>query len=156
MSDEQDLAAVARGIIESNRYMALGTADETGRPWVTPVYYAPAGYTEFYWVSSPERTHSRNVAVRPEVSIVVFDSQVPIGLGQGVYMAARAEQLTGADLERGIDIFSRRSQAHGARAWTLADVRAPAALRLYCATVSEHWVLDPESSPDQRIAVQVE
>jgi nitroimidazol reductase NimA-like FMN-containing flavoprotein (pyridoxamine 5'-phosphate oxidase superfamily) len=156
MSDEQDLPAVARSIIESNLYMALGTADETGRPWVTPVYYAAAGYTEFYWVSSPERTHSRNVAVRPEISIVVFDSRVPIGMGQGVYMSALAEELTGADLERGIDIFSRRSQEHGAREWTPADVRPPAAIRLYRAKVSEHWVLDPETSPDQRISVRVE
>jgi len=156
MRDELDLPAVARSIIESNRYMALGTADGAGRPWVTPVYFAADGYTDFYWVSSPERRHSRNVAVRPEISLVVFDSQVPIGMGQAVYMEALAAELAGDDLERGVDIFSRMSQAHGARAWGPEDVRAPGAIRLYRATVSEHWVLDPESSPDQRVSVQVE
>ena len=144
---------MARGIIDDNRYMALGTADETGRPWVTPVYFAPDGYRAFYWLSSPERRHSRNVAVRPEVSIVVFNSQVPIGEGQAVYMAATAAELRGAELERGIEVFSRVSLSHGARAWTLEDARPPAALRLYRATVSEHWVLDPEKRPDERTPV---
>jgi hypothetical protein len=95
-----DLDDVARAIIDDNRYMVLGTADEGGRPWVSPVYYAPFTYSELHWVSSPEAQHSRNLAARSELSIVVFDSQAPVGEGQGVYMSAVAEQLTGADLER--------------------------------------------------------
>jgi hypothetical protein len=43
-----DLGAIARAIIDSNMYMTLGTADENGRPWVSPVYYAPEGYVEIY------------------------------------------------------------------------------------------------------------
>jgi hypothetical protein len=149
MSAEQDLAAIARSIIDSNMYMTLGTADGAGRPWVSPVYYAPAGYTDFYWVSSPEARHSRNVAVRPDVSIVVFDSRAPIGTGQGAYMAAVADELTGAELERGIEIFSRRSVEHGAREWTIDDVQPPTAYRLYRATASEHFIVDPAASPNR-------
>jgi nitroimidazol reductase NimA-like FMN-containing flavoprotein (pyridoxamine 5'-phosphate oxidase superfamily) len=81
MTDEQDLAARARAIIDANLYMVIGTADEGGRPWVSPVYYAPAAYREFFWVSSPDTTHSRNLAGRPDVSIVIFDSSVPISTG---------------------------------------------------------------------------
>ena len=136
-------AAGARTIVDANKYMVLGTADETGRPWVSPVYYAPEAYREFFWVSSPGATHSRNIAVRPEVSIVIFDSQVPIGGAQAVYMSAVAEELAGADLERGIEIFSGRSLEHGAAEWTPTDVRPPAPRRLYRATVSEHSMLDP-------------
>jgi hypothetical protein len=149
-----DLDEVARAIIDGNRYMVLGTADEGGRPWVSPVYYAPSGYSELYWVSSPEAQHSRNLAARRELSIVVFDSRAPVGEGQGVYMSAVAEQLTDADLDRGIEIFSRVSVSHGAKTWTLGDVREPASLRLYRAHVSEHWVLDPERRPDQRTRVR--
>lgn len=149
-----DLDDVAPAIIDGNRYMVLGTADEGGRPWVSPVYYALSGYSQLYWVSSPEARHSRNLAAHPDLSIVVFDSQAPVGEGQGVYMSAVAEQLTGADLERGIEIFSRVSVSHGAQGWTVEDVRPPAALRLYRARVSAHWVLDPERRPDQRTRVR--
>jgi hypothetical protein len=92
---KQDLASVARDIIDSNAYMTLATADENGLPWASPVWYAAEGYAHFYWVSSPEARHSRNVAARPEVSIVIFDSQAPVGTGQGVYVSAIAEELSG-------------------------------------------------------------
>lgn len=35
----------------------------------------------------------------------------------------------------------------------LDAVRAPSVYRLYRATVSQHWVLDPTASPDQRTPV---
>jgi hypothetical protein len=151
----KDSAATARAIIDSNLYMVLGTADETGRPWATPVYYAVADYRNFYWVSSPDATHSRNIAVRPQVSIVVFNSQVPIGTGQGVYMSALAEEVTGADVERGIDIFSRRSLEHGGAPWTADDVRGQALIRLYRATAREHSMLAKDGRPDHRIPVKL-
>lgn len=153
MNQQQDLGAIARSIIDSNMYMVLGTADETGRPWASPVYYAAAGYTEFYWVSSPEVRHSRNIAIRPQISIVIFNSQAPIGTGQGVYMSAVAEELTGGDLDRGIEIYSRTSLGHGGHEWKQEDVSVPAPYRLYRATVSEHWILDPTGHPDHRTPV---
>jgi hypothetical protein len=119
------------------------------------VYYASAEYKEFFWVSSPEVRHSRNIAVRPQVSIVIFDSQAPIGTGQGVYMSAITEELTGVDLQRGIDIFSRSSLVHGGSEWKAEDVGASTLYRLYRATASEHWVRDPVGRPDHRTPVTV-
>ena len=153
MAPEEELEAAARAIIDDNRYMTLGTADKTGRPWVSPVWYAPEAYREFFWVSYPDARHSRNVAARPEIAIVIFDSGAPVGTGQGVYMSAVAEQVADGELERGMAIFSRRSQLQGDRPWTQVDVQPPAALRLYCAKVSEHFVLD---TVDRRIAVSLE
>ena len=149
---EQDLASVARDIIDSNAYMTLATADENGRPWASPVWYAAEGYAHFYWVSSPEARHSRNLAARPEVGVVIFDSQAPVGTGQGVYMSAIAEELAGTELDLGIGVFSRRPQAHGAGGWTREDVTPPARHRLYRVTASEHYVLDDK---DRRTLVSV-
>jgi Pyridoxamine 5'-phosphate oxidase len=151
MTDDE-LAELARTVVDTNLYMTLGTADESGRPWVSPVYYAPQGYTEFVWVSYPEARHSRNIAVRPQVSIVIFDTHAPINTGQGVYVAAFAAELTGADLERALDPYSRRAEAHGGRAFTRDDVRPPAPHRLYGAKASEHFVLGPR---DERIRVSL-
>jgi nitroimidazol reductase NimA-like FMN-containing flavoprotein (pyridoxamine 5'-phosphate oxidase superfamily) len=151
-----DFSDMARDIIESNRYMVLGTADEAGVPWVTPVWFAQSDYRRFIWVSSPDRRHSRNVRARPEVSIVLFDSHVAVGSARAVYMSARAEELSGADLERDIALFDTASEAQGlTRRWGLEDMLAPAPYRLYRATVSQHWVLDPDSSPDDRAEVML-
>ena len=155
MSSDQrrELEVTARGVIDANQYMVLGTADEAGHPWVSPVWYAMDGYTDFYWVSSPEARHSRNLAVRPELSIVIFDSQVPIGTGQGVYMSAVAEQLSSAEVDRGMEVFSARSLSRGGRAWEPEEVGGTGLYRLYRARASEHWVLDPEGRPDHRTPV---
>jgi len=155
MNLHQDLAAIARTIIDSNMYMVLGTADDSGLPWVSPVYYASANYREFFWVSSLDVRHSRNIAIRPQVSIVVFDSKAAIGTGQGVYMSAVAQQLSSIDLDRGIDIYSRTSLGHGGHVWNQEDVQAPAPYRLYRATALEHWILDPAGHPDHRILATI-
>jgi hypothetical protein len=146
-------AQTVRDIIEASRYLVLATADTAGRPWSTPLYFAHIGFTEFFWVSSPDVTHSRNIAVRPEVGIVVFDSQAAIGAGQGVYVSAAAELLEGDEIARGIEAFSRRSVAHGAREWTSQDVRPGAGLRLYRAAAGSHSILAKDGRPDHRIPV---
>ena len=149
-----DFRDMAKAIIESNRYMVLGTADEAGVPWVTPVWFAHADYRRFLWISAPDRRHSRNVAARAQVSIVIFDSQVAVGEARAVYMSAVAEELSGEELEAGAQLFGRASRAQGlTREWTLGDMRPPAPYRLYRASVSQHWVLDPDSSPDARAEV---
>jgi uncharacterized protein YhbP (UPF0306 family) len=133
----RDDAATARRIVESARYMTLATADADGVPWASPVWYATAGPREFLWVSDPQARHSRNIALRPQVAIVIFDSNAPVGTGQGVYAAALAEQVDAADLDRALERYSRRSLAQGAAAWTRADVDGPARHRLYRAIASE-------------------
>jgi len=145
-------AAVARQIVDANTYMAIGSADASGLPWVSPVWFAPAGYREFFWVSKPEARHSRNIAARPQVSIVIFDSTVAPGSGEAVYMAAFAEQLAGTDVDRGLAAFSVRNKAQGLREWTVADVAGVARHRLYRATVSEWFILGPR---DERVPVEL-
>ena len=147
--DVTERETTARDIVDHNRYMTLGTADAGGRPWASPVWYAPASYRVFFWVSKPGARHSRNIAVRPEVGIVIFDSTVPISTGKAVYMTARAEEVIAeGEIERGMSVFSRRSLEHGGREWTPDDVDPTARLRLYRATASEQFVLSPD---DERL-----
>jgi uncharacterized protein YhbP (UPF0306 family) len=146
-----DTEAIARRLIKANMYMTIATADGDGRPWVSPVWFAAASDTEFLWVSAPEARHSRNIAVRPEVAIVIFDSTVPVGSAEALYLEAVAERLAGDDVDEAIGIYSARSQACGARAWLPADVLAQAPFRLYRATASARSVLQ---SDDRRLPVR--
>jgi hypothetical protein len=145
-----DLTAVGRTIVDNALYLVLGTADADGRPWAAPVYFAHDGYREFVWVSKPDARHSRNIEVRPEVSIVVFDSTVPIGTGGGVYMEATATEVGEAEREAALAIFSRRSVTHGGGEFTAAEVLPPARLRLYKAIAGDQFVLDDR---DNRVAL---
>jgi uncharacterized protein YhbP (UPF0306 family) len=148
-----DNGAKARAIIDANRYMTLGTADASGLPWVSPVWYATVDHRRFYWVSDPDARHSRNLASRPQVAIVIFDSTVVPGGAAPVYMSAVAEQVADSELEEGMDIFARVSAAQDLSVWGLADVRPPALHRLYRATASEHFLLRDDR--DVRVPVSL-
>jgi uncharacterized protein YhbP (UPF0306 family) len=150
LSATTDPGAAARAIIDANLYLVLATADQDGRPWASPVYFAPAGYTSFVWVSVPDARHSRNIAARAEVGIVIFDSSVPIGGARGVYMSAEARELAGDERIPAIETYARRSLAHGGNAWTMDDVQPPARLRLFRADAVEQYVLEAN---DQRVPV---
>jgi hypothetical protein len=150
---QQDPARIARAVIDANSYLTLATADRAGRPWPSPVWYAHAGYREFFWVSAPGSRHSRNLAERPRAGIVIFDSHVSAGTAQAVYLTATAAEVTADELIRGIEVFSARSQALVGKRWTSDEVRAPSSLRLYRAIMSELWVVD---GFDQRLPVDLE
>ena len=150
VTQEQDLAAIARSIVDANRFMVLGTADASGRPWVSPVWYALLSYREYVWVSRPGTRHSRNLAERPQVGIAIYDSHRP-GSWTAFYMAAVAEELE--DVEDALEAFNRRSEAQGLRAWSRAEVVASGEFRLYCATAGAQFVLDDH---DARLPVELQ
>jgi hypothetical protein len=140
--DDVDVDAHARMIIDQNLYVTLGTADPEGTPWVTPVYFATADYAEFYWTSDESAAHSRNIARRPQVSMVIFNSQVPAYHGRAVYLSATATELAGRDLDRGLGVYPGLA-SRGGTTVELADVTAPSPWRLYRATVTDAYVLCP-------------
>ena len=148
-----DPAAIAKQLIDANQYLTLATADDTGRPWACPVWYAHQNHTHFVWVSRPGARHSRNITTRATVGGVIFDTTVTPGAGQAVYFEATAEEVDGVELDQAIAVFSRRSVAHGLKEWRTADVTAPKQFRLYRATVSASFILDGH---DQRISVRLD
>jgi nitroimidazol reductase NimA-like FMN-containing flavoprotein (pyridoxamine 5'-phosphate oxidase superfamily) len=126
-------------LITANRYMTLATADAAGVPWASPVWFATEDGRTFYWVSDPNARHSRNIAARAEIAIVIFDSTVTPGEADAVYLAARAEMVEPDEL----DVFNRVGEAQGLRPWTRGEVAPPAKHRLYRATVTEASRLGP-------------
>lgn len=158
MRDVSDPAAVVRGILDVNFYLVIGSADGSGRPWANPVYFTVHDHREVQWVSRPSARHSQNITERPEVSLVVFDSQAVPGDGQAVYMEAQAAEMTASpDFERTLERFNYARYAdpapHGLTVFDAASVRSPAELRLYRAIVSQHYILESES--DRRMPVEL-
>ena len=140
----------AQTILAATIYMHLGTVDEDGCARVTPVFFAATDdHRELVWVSDPASRHSRNLAHRPGVHIVVMDTHIPLEReGYGVYVDALADQPQEEDLERGAALLSARSEALGGRTWTRERVTGDARMRLYRATVQaiEVWP-DPAARP---------
>ncbi|MFL6125980.1 hypothetical protein, partial [Actinophytocola sp.] len=98
--------------------------------------------------------HSQNLAVRPEVSIVVFDSTLRPGVVQAVYLTGTAAPVPAPETERGMDVFSRAAVRQGLGEWGTDRVTGAAELRLYRATIAEHYILDPDSRIETRLLVR--
>jgi len=94
-----DLDALARRTLANNRFLVLGTVDPDGRARVSPVWFSLVDHRDVYWLSAPDSHHSRNLAERPEVSMVVFDSSLDPHTGQAVYLEATARRIPDDELE---------------------------------------------------------
>lgn len=149
----------AKHVIDSNKYMVLGTTRDDGSAWVTPVYYTPDGYHRLYWLSNPDSVHSHNIAARPRVQIVVFDSSVRIGGAQAVYMAADTERVPEAELAVCAEVFSARFPELSG--YGPAQMSGSEPIRLYRANVISHEVLVRGSDPlrgkgtDSRFPIEI-
>jgi hypothetical protein len=137
-----DLGAHARSLLDRNNYLVLGTIGAGGRPWASPVYFAAAGLHDYYWMSDAGAEHSINVAARPEVSIVVFDSSVPPYHGRAVYAAGEAAAVSDDGLDRAFEVYPGPAD-RGAGGVTREDVTGSSPYRLYRAVASDVWVLCP-------------
>lgn len=156
MADDE-LREMARRVIDGNRYLVLGTVEDDGRPRLSPVYFTPARYRDFYWVSSPDAQHSHNVRERPEVRIVVFDSSTLPGTSEAVYMSATVREVPADELP---DVVGEAfdPDTRGARAFAVEELSGDGDLRLYVATATAYDVHVRGSHPthgtgiDRRIA----
>src|SRR5689334_24029619 len=104
MQAAADPARTARAIIDRNRYMVVATADPSGQPWPSPVYFAHRDYRTLFWVSDPDSVHSRNLRERREVGIAIYDSRAKIGTGKGVYILGVAQEIPAHDVGDGIAV----------------------------------------------------
>ena len=156
---DTDLAQRARTVLDTNRYLVLGTVDPDGVPRVSPVYFTHNGYRDLYWVSRPDTHHSANVAARPRISAVVFDSSVRVGHGRAVYVTGTAAEVPAEELADACAVAFARPDPE-ARAFTPDDLSGEAALRLYRLQVERHEVhvggADPAhgNGRDRRVEVR--
>jgi len=146
MNRPNDLDEMARHVIDTNRYLTMGTTGPDQRPRLSPVYFTHVDYRDFYWVSSPAAHHSVNIAARPEIAIVIFDSTAPIGQGQAVYVSAQASVVADDELpQRCAEAFARVGQ--GAKRFGPHELSGDAVLRLYRARATSHEVHIPARDP---------
>jgi uncharacterized pyridoxamine 5'-phosphate oxidase family protein len=133
------LRAMARRVIDDNRYLVLGTVEPDGSPRLSPVYFVPSRYRDFYWVSSPDAQHSRNLRERPEVQIVVFDSSTLPGQSEAAYIAATARAVPDGELAEVLgEAFD--PDGRGGRAFSVEELSGDGDLRLYVATGTSYDV----------------
>ena len=126
-------------LLAANLYLVLGTADEHGRPWATPVFFARLDADRVCWVSGPDSRHSRNIAQRAEVAITVFDSTVDVGRGEAAYFDATAGPAPASDIDAALRALNDRLPQ--AKALSTSDLRPQGPMVVYVAELRHRYLL---------------
>lgn len=84
----------AKQILQKILYITIASATKNGMPWNTPVYSAFDESYNFYWASDKNGQHSKNIQENPNVFLVIYDSTAAEGTGVGVYVKAKAYEIT--------------------------------------------------------------
>lgn len=130
----------ASEIIQAINYATLATVTPEGQPWNSPVYYNWDTQLNIYWVSDKEGQHSKNVADNGDAFIVIYDSTVPEGEGEGVYIQAKLTQVTEPE-----EILAARRIKKGSHFEQSPDSFLRDSIRyMYKATPEKVWVNDAE------------
>ena len=140
-------------ILAANRYLVLGTADQAGQPWVTPVFFAPLGRDHVCWVSSQDSRHSRNIAHRAAIAITVFDSTVAVGRAEAAYFDADAARATPD--KTGTALRALNSRLPRDQRLSVEDLQPNGPMAVYQANLRHRYVLVRGGNPEHGNALDI-
>lgn len=129
----------AKEILQKIIYATLATVTKEGKPWNSPVRHCFDSDMNIYWFSDKQNQHSQNVRENGRVFIVIYDSTVPEGDGEGVYFEATVEELTEPE-----QIRKARRIKKGEGKDSPDDFMGDAIRRVYKATPTSAWMNDAE------------
>lgn len=129
--------ARAKELLKTVRHAAIATINRDGSPHNTPVFGSWDDEFNFYWASGPQTQHSQNIAQDPRVFIVLFDS---MNQGGGLYVQAKATELSGGGLDAALKIINANRQKWGRPPMPPDAYRGDAVQRLYKAVRITTWV----------------
>ncbi len=129
----------AKEILTTVLYATVATASKSGKPWNSPV----AGFWDdsynLYWFSDKNSVHSKNIRENEDVFIVVYDSTMPEGTGEGVYIEATAYEVTEpSEIQQVVDLQKGDMRCEA------DQVSGDAIHRFYKAVPKNAWVNDDE------------
>lgn len=128
-------AEKAKQILEDNIYCVVASSSKEGEPWISPVFY---GYDEdynIYWISDKDAKHSKLIKNNPQVSIAIFNSQLPEGKADCVYIQATVEEINDPEMaEKAIKIRDSRAKVEEFKVKSVGDVTGSGQWRVYKAT----------------------
>ncbi|MBI4032797.1 pyridoxamine 5'-phosphate oxidase family protein [Candidatus Berkelbacteria bacterium] len=147
----------AARILQTIIYANLGTVDEDGAPRVSPVRYNYDPSLNIYWASDKANEHSRNIRRDPRLFLVIYDSTVPEGQGEGVYLQAKAYEVNDPEEVVAYRTIKKGSGAHDPKQFLGNAIR-----RVYKAVPEKVWMNDAEVNErgkfirDYRVEVPLE
>lgn len=129
----KDRSTRIKKIIKKIQYATIATVSDSGELLNTPVYFAYDKNYNIYWGSHQYSTHSQNIRSNGQAFIVIYDSTVIPGTGEGVYIKVQCHELSEQDkVNAAYELIKKRR--HPIPYWNLENFGKDQPIRLYVAT----------------------
>ena len=133
-----------RRLLDESHFMSLATASKNAVPWGSPIFFGVDEDLVFYWLSSPEAQHSKNIHANPLAFITIYDSTRRDWDGFGVYFSTRAEKIDETDLDALAKAHETCFKKAGRSLVDPSVYTGDYPRKYYRATVEEAWINDIE------------
>ena len=135
----KNLSKRAKEIISKIEYVTIASVTEDGLPWNSAVFSAFDSNYNFYWGTHKDSQKAKNIRANKNVFLVIYDSTVPSGTGEGVYMQAVAYELNNmTEIKEAYKLLKTR---HTAPFWEFKAIKN-GPIRLYKASPIKSWMND--------------
>ena len=147
----------AKAIIHENKYMVLATSDKENKPWASPVFFAHDEKYNFYFISSMNSRHAKNISANPNVGIAIFDSRQKMGHTEGLQIEAAAWQVGKNSLDKAIEHYCMKAFPNSgpglspSERYNPNEYIEPYDLRFFKASPEKIYIIDVE----KRVAVDM-
>lgn len=150
----KDLSKRAKEIIEKIDYITIASVTPEGMPWNSPVYSAFDDDYNFYWGTHIDSQKAKNIQNNENVFLVIYDSTVPPGTGEGVYVQAKSRQLSEPDeIQHAYETLRNRRPTHF---WEPEAFSEEGPIRLFIAEPQKAWMNDEDNKKGHYIDTRTE
>lgn len=102
-----DLEKLIREYLEKTQLMQIATC-LNNQPWVATVHFAFDENLNLYWISSFDRRHSIEIEQNPNIAAAIVKPHTSGEKVRGIQLSGVASRLSGADIQAGMDIYTKR------------------------------------------------
>lgn len=94
-----DYTTILEQILTENKYLSLATSDKNALPWASPVAYQFDNHENaFYFISSPDSRHIKNISENPAVAFSIYNSSQIAGTAFGIQGSGTATRVDSVDI----------------------------------------------------------
>ena len=145
----------AKGIIDRNKYMVVATSGKDSKPWCAPVFYAYDDEFSFYFVSATDSLHVQNINENSQVSLVIFDSQQPIGSSDQVQIIGTVKLVEKEQANKALELYHERlfkvSGIPTTKNYNIDEYVEPSEFRIFKVAVIKAYT----NGPDRRVEINL-
>lgn len=138
---------IARQVLPLKKVMQLATSSN-GQPWACNIHFYSDNDFNFYWISTTDRRHSRDIEQNPQVAITVLvhedapDENYVIGVS-----AEGTAELIGQDIDK--QVGEAYTQKLGKDPSLVRDIISGSnPHKFYCLKPSKIVLFDSKNFPD--------